>query len=277
MDRFQGHLRKMCVSWDVPVRYQLSLDDNPVISLNEHLGDKITINYLGKIHCIHCGRLTKKSFNQGYCFPCFRKLAACDSCIMKPENCHFAAGTCREEEWGLKYCMVRHVVYLANSSGVKVGITRGTQVPTRWMDQGAVQSLPVCSVATRYQSGLVEQLLRQKISDRTQWRVMLQHNVAHIDLQQIRDELFSTLAGEFSDIQNKFPIGEVSFISDGKMHEFIYPMDLLTAKISSITLDKQSEIQGRLFGIKGQYLIFDDGRVFNVRKHTGYEVQVLFE
>ena len=144
-----GRLRKMPAEAGDPVAYNLAIGDKR-ITLNDLIGHKVRLNFDGVIRCIHCDRTTKKSFNQGYCYPCFRKLAACDSCIMSPEKCHYHLGTCREPEWGEANCMVEHVVYLANSSGLKVGITRATQVPTRWIDQGAVTAIPMLRVASRY-------------------------------------------------------------------------------------------------------------------------------
>jgi len=137
-----GNLEKMRVQHAAPVLYALPVGDKSV-ALNPLLGNKITLRYTGEINCIHCGRRTNKSFQQGYCYPCMQKLARCDICIVKPELCHFHKGTCREPEWGREHCMIQHIVYLAVSSGLKVGITRHTQVPTRWIDQGAVAAVPM--------------------------------------------------------------------------------------------------------------------------------------
>ena len=167
-----GHLAKMDVKLDDTVSYQLPLDDERV-ALNGLIGEHISIEHLGDIHCVHCGRRSKKSFSQGYCYPCFIKLPQCDTCIMSPEKCHFHQGTCRDPEWGEKYCFTDHFVYLANSSGVKVGITRGDQLPTRWIDQGATQGLPIFRVQTRYQAGLIEDCLREHVADKTHWQKML--------------------------------------------------------------------------------------------------------
>ena len=150
----RGALRKMATELDQPVTYTMVLGDTRV-PLNALLGQSIALEFLGQINCIHCDRVTSKSFNQGYCYPCFRRLAQCDSCIMSPEKCHYEQGTCREPDWGLANCMIDHIVYLANTSGLKVGITRHSQVPTRWMDQGATQALPIFRVASRFQSCLL--------------------------------------------------------------------------------------------------------------------------
>ncbi len=151
----------MGVSLQAPVvQYSFRLDDMQV-PVNPMIGQRLRLEYLGAIHCSHCGKRTKTSFSQGYCYPCMTKLAQCDVCIMAPEKCHYDAGTCREPSWGEQFCMTDHIVYLANSSGIKVGITRATQLPTRWLDQGASQALPIMRVATRQQSGLVEDVLME--------------------------------------------------------------------------------------------------------------------
>ena len=149
----EGQLRKMVTEHAEPVNYEMPLGESRV-PMNPLVGQRLVLEYLGKINCLHCGRKTNKSFNQGYCYPCFTRLAQCDSCIVSPEKCHYAAGTCREPEWGEANCMIDHVVYLANTSGLKIGITRNTQVPTRWMDQGAIQSLPIFRVAICRSSAL---------------------------------------------------------------------------------------------------------------------------
>ena len=141
----RGSLSKMAVRLGETAQYAFRLDEQEV-PVNPLLGKRVRLEFLGAIHCTHCGRKTKKSFSQGYCYPCFTKLAQCDSCIVSPEKCHFDAGTCREPEWGERFCMTDHVVYLANSSGVKVGITRASQIPTRWLDQGASQALSLIHI-----------------------------------------------------------------------------------------------------------------------------------
>lgn len=167
-----GTLVKMPAQLAATIDYQLAIGEHR-ISLNDYLGQSICLTHTGQIFCSACCRKTNKSYAQGHCFPCMRALASCDMCIMKPETCHYFAGTCREPEWGEQHCMVDHIVYLANTSGLKVGITRQTQVPTRWIDQGATQALPILRVATRQLSGLVEVALAELVADKTNWRTML--------------------------------------------------------------------------------------------------------
>ena len=161
--------------------YNLSIGSDTV-NMNTLVGKKIEINFQGKISCSNCGNKTSKSFSQGYCFPCARSLARCDLCIMKPETCHHHLGTCREPEWGLKNCFSSHLVYLANSSGPKVGITRETNVPGRWIDQGAISAIPILKVKSRLDSGRVEAALKPFIADKTNWRKMLKNEVEIVDL-----------------------------------------------------------------------------------------------
>ncbi len=118
----------------------------------------------------HCGASTRKSYGDGYCYPCFKTLARCDLCVVSPDRCHYAAGTCREPAWGEAFCMQPHVVYLANSAGAKVGITKPENLPGRWLDQGATQAVVIMRTHSRHQAGCVEAALARHVSDRTDWR-----------------------------------------------------------------------------------------------------------
>ncbi len=269
----RGGLRKMVTSLKGGVaQYELPLGDTRT-PLNALLGQQLTLSYLGSIHCIHCGRNTKKSFNQGFCYPCFRRLAQCDSCIVSPEKCHFAAGTCREPEWGETHCMIDHIVYLANTSGLKVGITRGTQVPTRWIDQGATQALPIFRVATRLDSGLVEVLLAAHVADKTAWQRMLKGANEALDMQARRDELLFTCREELEALQTERGIAAITPLPDAQSMDLDYPVLHYPEKVRSMNFDKQPEVAGVLQGIKGQYLIFDTG-VINMRRHAGYDLSL---
>ncbi|MDC1436357.1 DUF2797 domain-containing protein [Gammaproteobacteria bacterium] len=267
-----GNIRKMQARLDHPVSYSLFFNDKAV-AMNELINKKITLEFAGKINCVHCGRNTNKSFNQGYCYPCFQKLAQCDSCIMSPEKCHYESGTCREPLWGDEFCMQDHVVYLANSSGVKVGITRASQVPTRWIDQGAVQALPVFRVRTRQQSGFIELLFKQHISDKTNWRSMLKGETEVLDLDLQREQLLTECAEDIKALQDRFGIHAISVLTGMHTVSIDYPVESYPSKISSLSFDKEQKIEGILQGIKGQYLILDTG-VLNIRKFGGYEISL---
>lgn len=265
-----GDLQKMLVKQSQPVNYYLRVADEQIF-LNNYLGKHLKIEASGEIHCIHCQRKTKTSFNQGYCFPCFKSLAQCDRCIMSPELCHFAQGTCREPEWGEKNCFQEHVVYLANSSGLKVGITRNNQVPIRWMDQGAISALPIFSVKSRLLSGLIEVALKEWVADKTNWRKMLKHDVEEIDLEFERDRLFELAHDALENLESEYA-GQITRLKEDVWH-FNYPSLSWPKKIISHNLDKQPLAEGILKAIKGQYLIFDTG-CLNIRKFTSYHVSI---
>tara|TARA_B100000768_G_C11089187_1_gene294187 strand:- start:95 stop:682 length:588 start_codon:yes stop_codon:yes gene_type:complete len=192
---------------------------------------------------------------------------------MRPETCHYAAGTCREPSWGEEFCMQDHIVYLANSSGVKVGITRVNQIPTRWIDQGAAQALPIFRVKSRYQSGLVEVTFKAHVSDRTDWRKMLKGVPVSVDLKGVRQELMQECNAEIIALQQRFGEGEITPLSDEEVVEISYPIDQYPEKVKSLNFDKTPEISGLLHGIKGQYLILDTG-VLNIRKFSGYSIKL---
>ncbi|KMQ75456.1 DUF2797 domain-containing protein [Marinobacter subterrani] len=265
-----GRLRKMPAEAGDPVAYTIAVGDTRV-PLNDLIGRSLRFDFGGTIRCIHCDRKTNKSFNQGFCYPCFRKLAACDSCIMSPEKCHYHLGTCREPEWGETHCMVEHVVYLANSSGLKVGITRASQVPTRWIDQGAVDAIPMVRVATRYIAGLVEVACKAYVADRTNWRAMLKGDVPELDLAEERRRVLSLIAGDIAALRDAHGPDSIREVDEQGLG-LSYPVVTWPEKIKTHNLDKTPEVEGVLEGIKGQYLILDTG-VINIRKFTGYEVR----
>jgi hypothetical protein len=266
-----GHLAKMQVELDQQVQYFLPLDDHRE-PLNALLGKQIRLEYLGDIHCIHCGRRSKKSFSQGYCYPCFTKLPQCDTCIMSPEKCHYEQGTCRDPSWGEEYCFTDHYVYLANSSGVKVGITRGSQIPIRWIDQGATQAMPIFRVKSRYQAGLIEDCLREHVADRTHWQKMLKGNSDPVDLEEIRDSIIAQSESGLSAIEQKFGLLAIQRLYHQQIVDINFPVLEFPEKVKSLNFDKQPIVEGVLQGIKGQYLILDTG-VINIRKFTAYNVQ----
>ncbi len=273
MINHSGHLQKLesSINEAGEVDYQLPLDEYRV-PLNQLIGSSVRIEYLGDIHCIHCGRRSKKSFSQGYCYPCFTKLPQCDTCIMSPERCHYHAGTCRDPQWGEKYCFTDHFVYLSNTSGVKVGITRGTQLPTRWIDQGATQGLPIYRVKDRRTAGLIEDRLRQHVADKTQWQKMLKGDNDTLDLPTIRDQLVEKCRDELAQLAEDAGLNGMQFLRQSPIQAIDYPVAVFPEKVKSFNLDQQPELEGVLQGIKGQYLILDTG-VINIRKYTAYRVQ----
>ncbi len=269
----QGNLSKMKTELSDTVHYQLPLSEL-LIPMNDLIGEQIALTYTGTINCVNCGRQTNKSFNQGYCYPCFTTLAQCDMCIMKPETCHYDQGTCREPEWAQSHCMQPHIVYLANTSGLKVGITRKTQLPTRWIDQGAIQALPIVQAASRYHVGLIENELKNHVSDRTSWQKMLKGDIPDIDLLQQRDKILTDTQQTLESIGQQFGDKSWELLLEDAI-SIDYPIIEHPEKCKSFNFDKISEVSARLMGIKGQYLIFDTG-VINIRKFGGYEVSVAY-
>ena len=268
----QGIIRKMRTRLEQPVSYGARFGDEEV-PFNPFLEKEIKLHYSGNIFCVHCGRKSSKSFNQGYCYPCFQSLAQCDSCIIHPERCHFEQGSCREPAWGEKYCMQDHIVYLANSSGLKVGITRATQAPTRWIDQGATQALAVMRVRSRLQSGVLEVMFKQHVADKTNWRDMLKGAAVELDMAAERDRLLAACQGAISELEDQFGFFAISKLSGIEPVSIEYPVAQYPEKISSFNFDKDPEVSGKLLGIKGQYLILDGG-VINLRRFSGYEVEL---
>lgn len=261
-EKLTGTLSKMETTLGEKVSYGLVLSEVH-FDLTPFVGRELKLSYSGKIFCSNCGKQTKKSYAEGVCYPCTMKLASCDLCILKPETCHYDKGTCREPKWGEENCFKPHIIYLANSSGLKVGITRKTNVPYRWMDQGASEALPIMEVENRFISGQIEVLFKKHIADKTDWRKMLKGEPESLNLVDWKERLI----GELREDLQYFEFN----LLDEPVVKINYPVLQYPEKVSSFNLDKTPEIQGRLLGIKGQYLIFDSG-VLNVRSHSGYEI-----
>ncbi len=270
--RAKGDLDKMSVAATSPVTYELEVGGQS-IDLTPYLGKPVQLKHTGVIHCGYCGVETNKSF-QGLCYKHFMSLAQADACMMSPEKCHFDKGTCREPEWGERVCMQTHYVYLANASGLKVGITRGGQIPTRWIDQGATQAIAIARVSSRYLSGLLEVLFKQHVSDKTQWQKMLKGDAEELDMAAERDQLFETCSAQLIELQNTHGIQHIQLISHSDIETFSYPVLNYPEKIKSFNFDKDPLVSGVLQGIKGQYLILDTG-VINIRRFSGYEVEFI--
>ena len=262
----EGNLLKMKSTLKKVVEYSLPLGDQ-LIPLNDLIGQKIKIQFQGKINDIYDGKQIKKSYGQGYSYKNFISLARCDSCIVQPEKCHFHQGSCREPQWGQENCFAEHVVYLALTSTVKVGVTRYSQIPTRWIDQGAVKAIPLVVVQDRLSAGLIEVEMKSCFDDKTNWRKMLASDYEAFNLVELKEGAFDQFAHLFDD-------HEAEEIEDGVV-EINYPLKQSPNKVQSLLLDKIPFIEDVLCGIKGQYLIFERG-VFNVRNHQGYLIQLSY-
>ncbi len=260
--KMQGQILKMLTELKTPVQYNLPMGDG-LLNMNQWIGKNIQFRFSGDIFCLDCGNRTKKSFNQGFCYPCFRDSPMAAECIIKPELCRAHLGEGRDVEWERKHHLKDHYVYLAVSSGVKVGITRDTQVPTRWIDQGASYAVPIAKTPNRYLCGVIEVALKAYLSDRTAWQRMLKNEIAHIDLVAKRDEIIQLIPEEYQQY----------VLSDEEVLHINFPVNEYPVKVKSLSFDKTPVIEGRLMGIKGQYLLFEGGQVLNMRKHQAYVLE----
>ena len=271
----KGELRKMPVELDQneEVNYKLlfyssETGEKKSISVNELVGKSIQFSFEGIILCKKCGKRTKSSFNQGFCYPCFKNAPESAECIIKPELCEAHLGKGRDPEWEERNHNQPHIVYLAATDVVKVGVTRETQIPTRWIDQGASMAIQLAQTPNRYLAGVIEVALKDQFTDRTNWRKMLKNEVDDsIDLEETKWELEEILPDDIAQY----------ITEDSEVTNFNYPVNEYPVKVKSLSLDKQPEIEGQLMGIKGQYFLFDDNRVMNIRKHTSYQVTFQWE
>lgn len=261
--QYEGVLTKMQTEFGEPIQYYLVFEDS-FLNVNQLLDKNIEINFEG-YQCLNCGK-KKKIFRQGFCYECFYSSAAVGDWIMKPElsTAHLGIAD-RDLVYEQKVQLQPHIVYLALSSEVKVGVTRKTQVPTRWIDQGAIQAISIVEVPNRYLAGITEVALKDHYADKTNWRKMLTNSVEHIDLIQERLKLENLIPAE---------VQEYFFLNKNDLYEMHYPVLEYPAKVKSLSLDKTPHFQGKLSGIKGQYLLFEDGTVFNIRGSEGYVVKI---
>ena len=260
--KYTGQVRKMHAKLGKEVQYHLPIGDN-LVNMNQFVGKEISLTYQNRIECTKCGRETVKSFNQGFCYPCFRDAPEAADWIIHPEKSQAHLGI---EDRDLAYeesvQLKPHVVYLSLTSGVKVGVTRDTQIPTRWIDQGAVKAIKLATTPNRYLAGMIEVSLKGHMADKTNWRKMLMNVHPNIDLIEMKNKTKTLLNKEYHQyIEKNDTIIDINFpVLD-------YPV-----KVKSIGFDKVPEYSGKLMGIKGQYLLFANGIVLNIRKHSGYIV-----
>ncbi|MDA3820011.1 MAG: DUF2797 domain-containing protein [Candidatus Delongbacteria bacterium] len=263
MKTYQDKLLKMRTKATQPVTYFLQMEGEKV-AVNDLLDHTLSIQYKHKINCIACGAETNKSFHQGYCYSCFKTLPQTDVGILHPEKDRSQEGISRDMEWAKKNMLVDHYVYLALTSNLKVGVTRAKQVPTRWIDQGASHVIRLAKTPYRKLAGDIEVFLKQYVSDKTKWQQMLLSPAPDIDLKKKKLEMSERLPDDLKD-----------FISlDDRIERFIYPGQYDFDNIQQINLDKEDEFTGKLIAVRGQYLIFEQGMAFNVRKHNGYLVKL---
>ena len=67
---------------------------------------------------------------------------------------------------------------------------------------------------------------------------------------------------------------EPFFEEDDEVHSLQFPVHHYPDKVTSTKLEKVPVISGKLVGVKGQYWMWEDGRVWNVRAHAGSRVEI---
>ena len=255
-------MRKMLAGFDGTVSYAIAMADTP-LELSPYIGQVFTLRATGVLSCVSCGKRVKKLFQQGFCYPCLVSAPEAAECIVRPELCRAHLGEGRDPEWERTHHDTEHVVYISYTGGIKVGVTRSTQVPVRWIDQGAVGALIIARVPYRQLAGLIEVDLKRLFADKTNWRAMLKEVPPdHAALFDARAQARNALR---EDLQQYL-------VPEEQPLEIRYPVLAYPPKVTSVSLEKTPVLSGRLLGAKGQYLLFEDGRVFNVRNHSGFHI-----
>jgi len=259
-------ISKLKTTYSEPVVYTAHWQNKP-ICFNELIGKEITIQFTGLLVCTSCSKKTNKFFGEGFCYPCFQNSPENSPCILKPELCQAHLGIGRNPEWEEKHHNQPHIVYLAASDCVKVGVTRSTQLPTRWIDQGAHSAIIFAETPNRYEAGKLEVELKAFYTDKTNYRKMLQNEIDNsIDLIE---EKWQTVEQLPSDLQE--------FVSENdSITKIAYPVLNYPNAIQVLNLEKTPMHKGILKGIKGQYLIFENDFVLNVRRHSGYNIEFTY-
>ena len=263
--RALGILDKMSTLYINPVQYFLSLG-NDKVAVNELIGKSIQLRFTGNIYCTVCDKKTYKSFGEGMCYNCFTNSPENAECIIRPELCEAHLGKGRDPEWEKRAHFRPHYVYLAQTNAIKVGVTREDQIPTRWIDQGAHKGIIIIETPYRQLAGLIEVALKEHLSDKTNWQRMLKNEaIGEMDLVQEKQRIIDLLPEEYRQYKS---------VND-EIVELIYPVIEYPAKVTSLSFDKMPNIEMQLKGVRGQYFIFEGGNVINIRKHSGYEIELI--
>ena len=258
-------LKKMLVGEEAGVvDYALHMGLSTV-PLNERIGGPFTIRFTGARTCMSCGKRVKKFYGQGLCYPCLMNAPEASECIVRPELCRAHLGEGRDPAWEKDHHMTEHFVYLSQTGGIKVGVTRSTQIPVRWIDQGAVLAVLIARTPYRQLAGAIEVDLKRTLADMTDWRKML---------QQVVPDPSALLAARDAAVAGIDPELKAYMLAAEEPRTLVYPLREMLPKITSVSFEKLPEITGTLLGIKGQYLVWKDGRVFNVRNHSGYHAEI---
>ena len=266
-----GNIRKMLSQLNSEVEYTLPLYETTLpslnIELNQLIGRTIKISFSGIINCVVTGKKIRKAYGEGMSYDAFKSSPLAVESIIRPELSKIHLGVAlRDYDWEMQHHMKPHIVYLSKTAGNKVGVTKESQIPIRWIDQGAIQALIIARVPYRQAAGAIEISLKKHISDKTNWRKMLQNEINQDSLLSIRDELFSKVENEYKQY----------LVREETLYDINFPVIKYPEKVKSLTLDKVPEIEEKLVGIKGQYLLFENDLVFNVRRHSGYLVELSY-
>ncbi|SHF78724.1 Protein of unknown function [Mariniphaga anaerophila] len=261
---YEGNIIKMRTELAQPVNYFLYVGGRE-IDMNSLIGKEITLKFTGQINCISCGKITKTSFNQGFCYNCLQTAPEASESVVRPELSKSQFGIARDLEWAKKNDLIEHIVYMAVTSGLKVGVTRCHQIPTRWIDQGASFAIQLAKTPNRHIAGIIEVFLKKYFADRTNWQAMLKsEGNTDINLQEEKKNALHFLPAEL----------QKYYCNDNTITTIEYPLSAPPEKVKSVGFDKTPEISGTLKGIKGQYLIFENNTVLNIRKHNGYYLKI---
>lgn len=260
--QYEGVLQKMQTEIGSPIQYYMVFESD-FLNVNQILGKELQISFI-KFQCLNCGR-DRPIYRQGFCKTCFYEIPSAGDWIMRPElsTAHLNKED-RDLDYEKKVQLQPHIVYLANSSNIKVGVTRKSQVPTRWIDQGAHEAIEIVEVPNRYLAGITEVALKDHVGDKTNWRKMLTNKIQDEDLVEWRNKLKLYIPKE----------AEKYFIASNTETNLEFPVLKYPTKVKSLNLDKTPTYNGILKGIKGQYFIFEDDTVFNIRGSEGYYVSL---
>lgn len=258
----RGTLAKMRTALGDPIAYSLHLGDE-VVSLNALLGEEISLVFTGARYCRVCGKRVRTLYGEGFCWPDFERDAANSPCIVRPELCEAHLGGGRDPAWEARYHHQPHAVYVADSGGLKVGVTGADNTVPRWIDQGASAGARIAVVPYRRLAGDIEVALKATLSDRTAWQRMLAADAC--DLDALREAQAGAIASIPSELAEHARVDE-------PIVALKYPMLSRPTKVRGVDLGKAPTARGRLVGIRGQYLVFGDGAALNVRRHTGFQV-----
>ena len=264
MTQISGNIRTMRSEYAKPVRYYLPVGNQELL-MNERIGQPLLLRFAGQINCIACGKKTRTSFGQGFCYACLQTAPEASESVLRPELSKAHLGVARDMDWARRHDLIEHVVYLAVSSELKVGVTRHHQIPARWIDQGASFAIELARTPNRHIAGVIEVFLKNYYTDKTNWRAMLKNETATgFNLPEEKKNALLLLNPELQQY----------YSPDDTVWDIDYPVTQYPEKINSFTFEKEKEISGVLLGIKGQYLMFDNGQVLNIRRHNGYFLEL---